>query len=66
MAVSGTVRRLEVHSFWSEAEPPDMALYQAFLNYVIHHTQINGDFYTRRGIAMAVSGTVRRLEASHV
>ncbi|MCR5891526.1 MULTISPECIES: capsular biosynthesis protein [Burkholderia] len=52
-------------SFWREAGSPDMVLYQAFLDYVIHHTQINGDFYTRRGIAMAVSETVRRLEASH-
>ncbi|KML11326.1 MULTISPECIES: capsule biosynthesis protein [Burkholderia] len=64
--IPGLTWQQGLHSFWSEAEPPDMALYQAFLNYVIHHTQINGDFYTRRGIAMAVSGTVRRLEASHV
>ena len=40
-----------------------MDLYKAFLDYVIHHTQINGDFYTRTGIEMAVAGAVRRLEA---
>ncbi|MGN9493279.1 capsular polysaccharide export protein, LipB/KpsS family, partial [Escherichia coli] len=50
--------------FWTQAEPPDMHLYQAFLDYVMHHTQINGDFYTRTGIEMAVAGTVARLEAS--
>jgi capsular polysaccharide export protein len=49
--------------FWQHAEPPDMHLYQCFLDYVIHHTQINGDFYTRTGIEMAVAGTVKRLEA---
>ncbi|NIE66110.1 capsular biosynthesis protein [Burkholderia sp. Ax-1719] len=50
--------------FWDGAEPPDMHLYQCFLDYVIHHTQINGDFYTRTGIDMAVAGAVRRLEAA--
>lgn len=50
--------------FWTQDEPPDMHLYQAFLDYVMHHTQINGDFYTRTGIEMAVAGTVARLEAS--
>lgn len=48
--------------FWRHAEPPDMHLYQCFLDYIIHHTQINGDFYTRTGIEMAVAGAVRRLE----
>lgn len=51
--------------FWLYAEQPDMSLYQAFLDYVIHHTQINGDFYTKTGIAMAVAGAVQRLEAAH-
>ncbi|APA88932.1 capsular biosynthesis protein [Paraburkholderia sprentiae WSM5005] len=50
--------------FWSEADQPDMNLYQAFLDYVVHHTQINGDFYTKTGIAMAVRGAVQRLEAA--
>jgi capsular polysaccharide export protein len=48
--------------FWTQASRPDMNLYYAFLDYVIHHTQINGDFYTRTGIEMAVQGAVRRLE----
>jgi capsular polysaccharide export protein len=50
--------------FWQHAEPPDMHLYQCFLDYIIHHTQINGDFYTKTGIEMAVAGAVRRLEAA--
>ena len=41
-----------------------MALYQAFLDYLVHHTQINGDFYTRKGIAMATAGAVKRLETT--
>ncbi len=49
--------------FWLHGEPPDTHLYHSFLDYVIHHTQINGDFYTKTGIAMAVAGAVQRLEA---
>ncbi|MFX1671556.1 capsular biosynthesis protein [Paraburkholderia sp. A2WS-5] len=51
--------------FWTLAETPDKPLYQAFLDYVMHHTQINGDFYTKTGIEMAVKGAVARLEAAH-
>jgi capsular polysaccharide export protein len=50
--------------FWLGATLPDMNLYYAFLDYVIHHTQINGDFYTKTGMAMAAAGAVERLEAS--
>lgn len=50
--------------FWLHAGFPDMNLYYAFLDYVVHHTQINGDFYTKTGIAMAVAGAVQRLEAA--
>jgi capsular polysaccharide export protein len=53
-----------IDDFWVHGEGPDMGLYYAFLDYVIHHTQINGDFYTKTGIAMATAGAVQRLEAS--
>lgn len=53
-----------IDSFWEGALPPDWHLYQAFLDYVVHHTQINGDFYTNTGIAMATTGAVRRLETA--
>ncbi|CAN7479746.1 capsular biosynthesis protein [Caballeronia sp. LjRoot34] len=53
----------ELDDFWLHAEQPDTALYQAFLDYVVHHTQINGDLYTRTGIVMAIAGAVPRLES---
>lgn len=52
----------ELDDFWFGASLPDMNLYYAFLNYVLFHTQINGDLYTRDGIAMAIEGAVKRLE----
>jgi len=52
-----------IDAFWEANVQPDEQLYQSFLDYVVHHTQINGDFYTRSGIERAVAGAVRRLEA---
>jgi len=55
-----------IDDFWTQASAPDMTLYQSFLDYVVHTTQINGDFYTRTGIAMASACAADRLEtASH-
>lgn len=53
-----------INDFWTQAEGPDMRLYYAFLDRIIHQTQINGDFYTRSGIAMATVGAVAKLEAA--
>ncbi|MBN3833343.1 capsular biosynthesis protein [Burkholderia sp. Ac-20344] len=64
--IQGLTWQGTLEDFWTQADRPDMALYQAFLDYIMHHTQINGDFYTRSGIAMAVERTVIRLEAARV
>lgn len=48
--------------FWTAAEGPDRALFEAFRKTVTHCTQINGDLYTDGGIAMALDRCVQRLE----
>ncbi len=62
--LSGLTWQGSLDDFWQHAQAPDQELYHAFLDYLIHHTQINGDFYTQTGIEMAVAGAVRRLEAN--
>jgi len=52
-----------IDTFWLGATEPDMHLYQLFLNYVLYKTQINGDFYTKSGIRMAIPAVIDRLEA---
>ncbi|WP_186208718.1 capsule biosynthesis protein [Burkholderia gladioli] len=59
---SGLTWQGDLDDFWLGGVPPDMDLYHAFLDYVMHHTQINGDFYTRTGIAMAIAGALARIE----
>jgi capsular polysaccharide export protein len=50
-------------SFWRDGAPPDPALFGAFRKTVIHATQVNGGFYSRQGMALAVENSQRRLEA---
>lgn len=49
--------------FWSNPTRPDEVLFRCFRNAVIRATQINGGFYSREGIALAVENSRRVLEA---
>lgn len=51
--------------FWTEAEKPDRHLFESFRNIVIHTTQLNGGFYCRRGIEMAVENSCSRLTSEY-
>lgn len=57
----GMTSQCSLDHFWQQPEVPDSALVAAFRNVVIHTTQVNGDFYTPAGIAMAVQGANRLL-----
>lgn len=48
-------------AFWTDAEPSDPALYEAFRDTVIHTTQVNGGFYCRRGMALGSAGCAERI-----
>ena len=47
--------------FWKEGKPADPALYRNFRHTVIKHTQVNGDFYSRKGMALAIEGSLARM-----
>ncbi|MFZ2727764.1 MAG: capsular biosynthesis protein [Methylococcaceae bacterium] len=49
--------------FWHHATPPDAELFRCFRNAVIHSTQLNGGFYCKTGINLAVSQAVAVLTA---
>lgn len=48
--------------FWRARPLPDAELFRNFRNTVIHATQVNGGFYCRRGIDLAVENSRRMLE----
>ncbi len=51
-----------INRFWKEGQPADKNLYHNFRRLLIKHTQINGDFYSKRGITMAVEGSLARMD----
>lgn len=51
----------ELDDFWHERPVPDAQLFRYFRSAVIHTTQINGGFYSRGGIELAVENALPRL-----
>jgi capsule polysaccharide modification protein KpsS len=47
--------------FWRQPQRPDHQLARAFREVVLATTQVNGNFFTREGIALAVQGCDRML-----
>lgn len=52
-----------IDNFWTQPEPPDMNLFACFRRVVMRAAQINGGFYSARGIALAVENGARVLTA---
>lgn len=48
--------------FWQQAEAPNRELFRRFRNAVVYATQVNGGFYCRKGIDLAVKNSVAILE----
>lgn len=48
--------------FWTQARQPERELFRRFRNTVIHTTQVNGGFYSRAGIDLAIRNCLPRLE----
>ncbi|HEY5718730.1 MAG TPA: hypothetical protein VIS52_09565, partial [Motiliproteus sp.] len=51
--------------FWTNLSPPDRKLYRDFRNTVIHTTQVNGGFYTRKGIRLGVQQCAERMSEDY-
>lgn len=50
-----------LNDFWHNAEKPDRQLYNQVRKTIIHSTQINGGFYSEKGIEVAVDNASNRL-----
>lgn len=51
-------------AYWHSPAAPERALFEAFRKVVAARTQVNGGFFSPAGIALAVTGSLQRLEAS--
>lgn len=47
--------------FWTEGKAPDPEKFNNFRKLLIMHSQVNGDFYTPKGIQLAVKGSLQRM-----
>ena len=61
--VPGLAFQGSLDRFWTEGTAPDGDLFRAFRKLVIHRTQVNGGFFCKVGVALAVRNAADRLEA---
>lgn len=52
--------------FWDEGTPPNAVTFDAFRRVVAERTQINGAFFGRQGLKLAVQGALGRLELARI
>lgn len=50
--------------FWTESHPANLQWIKAFRSVIIDRTQLNGGFFSKRGIAAAVANAIPRMEAA--
>jgi capsular polysaccharide export protein len=52
-------------NFWSVTEKPNNLLFEKLKCYLIDHNQINGNFYTKKGISMSIEGSLKLLHLTY-
>jgi len=64
--MEGLTHQESLDDFWHQPAVPNEDLYQGFRKVFMHQTQINGSYYTPRGIRLALQGARDCLEAGPV
>jgi capsular polysaccharide export protein len=64
--IEGLTCQLPLDRFWTEPTQPDDELFRDFYRLLRATTQINGGFYSRDGIRIAVAETLKRLAIAEV
>ena len=58
----GLTHQDSLQTFWRQPTPPDSELFDAFRRVLAHACLLDGDFFTREGVARAVAGAIPRIE----
>jgi capsular polysaccharide export protein len=53
--------RLPLADFWNRPQAPDAEIFRKFRSYVIDKTQVNGCFYNKQGMELAVAGSLQKI-----
>ena len=59
--IAGLTATCSLDEFWSDNAKPDRKLLNYFRRVVIHTTQINGGFYSKKGIEVGINSSIERL-----
>ncbi len=60
----GLTHQGSLELFWRTPSPPDAGHFEAFRRVLTHACLVEGDFFTRDGVAKAVAAAVPRIEAA--
>ncbi len=60
--VPGLTYQGSLDDFWRQGSEPDMDLFAAFRRVVLARAQLNGSFFTREGIELAVDAAMDRMQ----
>ncbi|MEH6404342.1 MAG: capsular biosynthesis protein [Sneathiella sp.] len=60
-SVKGLVSKFSDTDFWRNPIKPDQTLYEMFKASLMRHCHVNGNFYTKPGIHLAVANSLSRL-----
>lgn len=63
-AIEGLIAKADDTDFWTNPRKLDVSLYSAFKSALLAHCHVNGNFYTKAGIHLAVSNSFSRLMQS--
>ncbi len=61
--VAGLTYQGGLDGFWTEAPPPDPELFECFRKLIIQQTQVNGGYFSKTAIRMAVPGAADRVSS---
>jgi capsular polysaccharide export protein len=64
--IPGLTFQGSLDSFWTTLTKPDLELFSAFRRVVLARAQVNGSFFTRAGMELAVDGALERMEVMTV
>ncbi len=59
--IAGLTSQCTLNEFWKNIEAPDAEIFRKFRNYVIFKTQINGNFYNRKAMKLAIGNAVKKM-----
>lgn len=63
--LAGLTSQMPLDEFWTRHTPPDPEFFKRFRRCVIHATQVNGGFYSRPGMDLAIENSIQALTDEH-